>query len=108
MNHTLHGPLAVDLLRRFAVVVQERLTEPYDLATGVGDCNHAGDAVHGQASLVLAFAQLLLSALLIVDVGDKTIPASDPAFCVVHRKNASLGPSIEAIGPPITELTIEG
>ena len=52
--------------------------------------------------------QRFLGALTIVNIGDQTIPASDSAFCVLHRKNASLGPSIEAIGPSITEFTIVG
>src|SRR5580692_8485612 len=88
------------LLLRPSDIVHTRLIDPFDLAPRAQSCNQAGNAVQHQGRFVRAFAQRFLGALLIIDIGDQCVPASNVSVSIAMRRTSVLEPAIDTVCSP--------
>ena len=91
------GPPVLELLQRLAKELQDLAVDEFDLTIGRKDYDQPWNAVDDQTRLALAFAERLLGALEIVDVGEQNVPADDTSARITKRKPADLEPPVDAI-----------
>src|SRR5262249_7993249 len=80
----------LELFERPARMVQVLLIGVEEFAVRSKYADQACDVVDDQTRLALLLAERLFSALAIVDVGQKDIPAGDLTSSVVHRDAARI------------------
>ena len=68
MYHAAGSP-ALQLLQRLAEVLEDRTVDEFELTAGRKGRDQAWNAVHDQARLAFAFAQRVLGALPLIDIG---------------------------------------
>src|ERR1700749_881944 len=97
MNCAVRCP-QFDLLECLAAVIADLLIYDFNLAAGVQNCNHSGDAVHNQTGLLLAFTQSVLGSLLVVNIRQQDTPPNDITVRITNGVASVLEPSISAVG----------
>ena len=83
-------------------VLADLAVDEFDLTARREDRHESGNAVHDQARLTFAFAQGILGALPLVDIGQQHAPAGDFAVRTANGKAFVRKPAIHAIRPPKT------
>src|SRR5262252_3363161 len=97
---------ALQLFQRLTEVLEHLTVDVLDLAVGRKRSHQAGNAVHDQARLALAFVASGLGALALVDVDVQKRPARDTAFGVAKRHAESPEPAIDAVEAEMTLLVV--
>src|SRR5215472_11073465 len=101
MNHTGSGPF-LQLLTRFAEILQDLLVNKLYLTRWVQRVYEPGDVIDDRAKIGLALQQFLLGTLAIINVCKKEVPRGYFVVRVSHRKTAYLEPSVYSIRTPAT------
>ena len=91
------GPPVLELLQRLAKELQALAVDEFDLAIGRKGDDQPWNAVYDQTGLAHAFAECLLGALEIVDVGKQHISGNDTSARITKRKPTDLEPPVDAI-----------